>query len=356
MSNKTSNYSLDVVIGLQNSILDRIIIFLSVFGFSLSSLSLVVFLDFKEKLFIYLKIEQIWIMLGSLISSFNLVFWINSQFEHTILWPIFFKFFLVYFTSTCELCAFICTIYSAVIFLSMIDKKWDLYMFKLSPYITIFIVSVLSLALFSFQLFEFDIKFDSSKFFVVKNVENFDTITFKVTELTAFAIRDGIFLILLLVLNCFLYKKLRICLEKKRKMVKYSQPTRTLRNTETNNSNPENEQTTRRTGNKTQTDKGYKSINKMILCCCLNSTFERIPILLAFIYKNLNQNDSKTYLLVIGIGTLSLKTAYILKFFIYFYFNKRFRIRFINIFFKNRFAKIIWDKVSYLYTILFKSI
>jgi len=342
MLNNTSNYSLDEYIPWDDSVVNRLTIFLSIISLCLSTISLIVLIDFKEKLFAYLKIEQIWIILNTFINSFNLIFWIWKQLEHTILWPIFFKFFQVYMASTCELCAFVCTIISAIIFMSIIDKKWDFYVLKLSPYIIILIIALLSFALFSFQLFQFDIKFYSSHYIVVKNMKNFFSTTFKVIEVTAFTIRDGIFLILLFVLNYFLYRKFRICMENKRKMVKYSQPTVGIKTNTAINSNNREKLNTTSSANQIQAEKAKNSMNKMILFCCLNSTFERFPIFLAFLLKNITGNDNEAFFIMIKVATIMVRTAYILKFFIYYYFNHRFRVKFIGIFFKNRIAKVIF--------------
>jgi hypothetical protein len=218
--------------------------------------------------------------------------------------------------------------------MSMIDKKWDYNVLKMSPYLTIFIIALLSLVLFSYQLFQFNITLNSSEIFLTKNMENYFSTTFKVIEVIVFGIRDGLFLIVLLVLNFFLFKKFRICMENKRKMVKYSQPSTATTNPAINPSNRENMQSIR-VNNQTQQERAKRSINLMILFCCLNSTFERIPIFLAFIYKNLNEGDEKAINLMLKVGTLTVRIAYILKFFIYYYFNNRFRRKFADIFLKN---------------------
>jgi len=155
----------------ESEVIDYVSLCICFVTFIVSIISFLIFIDFKENLFVYLKIGQLWIILAMVINILYSIFWINSDLEKTIVWPIYFKFFFVYFTSTCELCAFGCTILSAFSFLSMIDKKWDFIVFKISPYYVVSGMAIISLALFSFQIFQFDINYISNSVFVSPNHE-----------------------------------------------------------------------------------------------------------------------------------------------------------------------------------------
>jgi hypothetical protein len=327
----SSNFTLELFVPIfpSKEVLDYISTFISFVTFVFSLVSLLVFVDFKEKIFVYLKIGQFWILLAMAINMFYTIFWIDKKLVSTLVWPIYFKFFFVNFTSTCELCAFASTILSALVFLSMIDKKWDCAIFNTSPYIIVGIMSIIGYVLFCYQLFQFEINLISNNYFVSINFSNSDSKWLKAIELIAFSIRDGALLFIMLFLNIVLYKKFRLTMRKKKKMLTSS--------ASTSNGNVSTVSTNQLVNQKQETiNKANKNLNLMILFQCLDSTFERVPVFIVFVIRNINLIDQNTFLLLIPVVKITIQLAYFFKFFIFYFFNTLFRKKLNTFVFKFR--------------------
>jgi hypothetical protein len=215
----------------------------------------------------------------------------------------------------------------------MIDKKWDFAVFKLSPYLLIGVLAIISMALFTFQIFQFDIKFISNRYFVIVNLSNMNSKMIKAIELIAFSVRDGVFLTIMLFLNVCLYKKFRLAMKKKKNMLNCSTSNQitslsTISNTKTTDQLSKEKEVT--------INKANKNLNLMIMCQCFDSTLERVPVFIVFVIKNLNVIDFSDLQILIYSCSIIIQLAYLLKFFIFFFFNSRFRNKLKSFFLKIR--------------------
>ena len=135
--------------------------------------------------------------------------------------------------------------------------------------------------------------------------------TKKLIEIIAFAIRDGISLIVLIALNVLIYLKFKKTIAKKKKMLKPNFSFFT-----TNNKNDAN------VNNKMKRSKRKTAFMVLIVSICY--TVGRIPIMISFIIRNLYDETNQMRIFKIA-SVISVILAYDSYFFIYYFTNKNFK-------------------------------
>jgi hypothetical protein len=179
-------------------------------------------------------------------------------------------------------------------------NKFEQIIFNLNPFVTIVVAYLIFSLIYVYQCFTslFLFHFD----FVISNQICFDLITF--------SIRDGLLVLILIILNVIIAFKFKSNLKKKMAIVK---ETTTLK----------------------KMQRSQQRMSIMVLADSINSIVGRIPILCLFVLRNLNLNPINSAFF------LGAFLSYFLKFFIFLKFNKRFRIvafqklPFIKLFFNN---------------------
>ena len=145
---------------------------------------------------------------------------------------------------------------------------------------------------------------------------------FLISMLVCHFFRDGYVLSLLLVLNVLIFIEGKKALYKKQQM--------NLRNKELSFSCDDSMYPTNSTNEiekrvKKSTKKSYLKLTTMVLATSLNFIIGRIPILVGFILKAIDQEWSNRVNLAMKVGCTSVFVSYFLFFFLYYFFNNRFR-------------------------------
>lgn len=253
--------------------------------------------EFKEKFFVYLKIECVLMAVNLFIKPFdNLSSLYFCSCDYCPFWSrvftdVSFAYFCTFLSSPIEATALVSDIFAAMSCLLMITQcrcKFATFLNNLNPYIAILVTFMLFSILFSYQIFTSVYTFHSD--FITLNVVYFDLITF--------SIRDGFCLAVLLLLNCYIGWKVKSSFRKKMDLVDISAQEKTKRS--------------------------RHKMTFMVLADCANSMIGRIPILFSFIIRNVNK-DLNYLDVLITICCIAVYISYLLKFFIFLKFNRRFR-------------------------------
>lgn len=256
--------------------------------------------DFKETLFVYLKLESILMSLNLATKFFNslssIYFCVWCTPGQVIACSILETYVFTFVPSILEATVLLTDLFVALSFLPMFtsdhNRLQKIFMHT-NPNLAVTVAFASCVIMFSYQLFKNSKIFHIN--FIVQNIAYFDIITF--------SIRDGLFLVLLLITNGLIAYKAKRNLKKKMHIV-----------------NDSLKQNARRSLNR---------MTIMILADCTNSIVGRVPILCLFIIKFADIRLVQVYPLT-SICSLAVFLAYTLKFFIYFKFNKRFRLVFIQ--------------------------
>ena len=282
---------------------------ISVFGFFFCVASVYVLWssEFKENLFIYLRIECIIMSFDLLLSTIRSPLrgflcrtsdcLLPNPFVQVLI------ILLIYFPSPTEATAIITDIFASLNCLIMLKpnrNKFEQIIFNLNPFVTIVVAYLIFSLIYVYQCFTslFLFHFD----FVISNQIYFDLITF--------SIRDGLLVLILIILNVIIAIKVKSNLKKKIAIVR---ETTTLK----------------------KMQRSQQRMSIMVLADSVNSIVGRIPILCLFVLRNLNLNPINSAFF------LGAFLSYFLKFFIFLKFNKRFRIvayqklPFLKLFFNN---------------------
>ena len=248
--------------------------------------------EFKENLFIYLRIECMLMALDLILAGFRSLFRGFACRTSTCPIPNTFVQVLIvlftYFPSPIEASALATDIFASLNCLIMLKpnrNKFEQFIFNLNPFVTIVFVFLTFSLIFIYQCFtNIDLYYLD---FVISNQIYFDLI--------AFSIRDGLLLLILILLNVIIAWKVKSSLRKKMSIVKET----------------------------TSIEKMQRSQHRMtimVLADSVNSIVGHIPLLCVFILRNLNLSPiSSAFFLFTFL-------SYFLKFFIFLKFNKRFRI------------------------------
>jgi hypothetical protein len=276
---------------------------ISVLGcfFCLASVYVLRSSEFKENLFIYLRLECMLMALDLFITSIRSVSPVFMCRTSKSVCPVPTSSFPVivdvvmflYIPSPTEATALVTDIFAALNCLIMIHpnrNKLEQFIFNMNPFVTIGVAYFLLALMFIYQCFTNVYLIHSN--FVISNRIYFDLI--------AFSIRDGLFLFILIILNVIIAWKVKSSLRKKMNIVREATSIE-------------------------KTKRSQHRMTIMVLADCINLALGRIPIFCLFVIRNVNKPISVIYPLS---STLSLAVflSYFLKFFIYFKFNKRFRL------------------------------
>ena len=286
---------------------------ISVFGFFFCVASVYVLWssEFKENLFIYLRIGCILMAIDLVTAVIRSI--LRGFICRTQACPIpnpFLQVLLLlfaYFPSPIEASALVTDIFASFNCLIMLKhnrNKFEEFIFNLNPYVTIGVVYLIFSLVFIYQCFTNAFLFNLD--FVISNKIYFDLITF--------SIRDGLLLLILIIFNIIIAIKVKLNLKKKIAIVK--------------------ENSTQQLSLK-KMQRSQQRMSIMVLADSINSIFGRIPVLCVFVLRNLNLNPINSAFFLFTF------LSYFLKFFIFLKFNKRFRIvalqklPFIKVFFIN---------------------
>lgn len=256
--------------------------------------------DLKETLFVYLKLESILMSLNLATKFFNslssIYFCVWCTPGQLVACSILETYMFTFVPSILEATVLLTDLFVALSFLPMFSNdhnRFQKIFMHANPNLAVAVAFASCVMMFSYQLFKNSKIFHID--FIVQNATYLDIITF--------SIRDGLFLVLLLVTNGLISWKANKNLKKKMHIV-----------------NDNLKKNARRSQNR---------MTIMILADCTNSIVGRVPILCLFIIKFADISLIQIYPLT-SICSLAVFLAYTLKFFIYFKFNKRFRLVFIQ--------------------------
>ena len=254
--------------------------------------------DFKENFFAYLKIECVLMTIDLAVNfllSFSALYLCSCEecsYQMKVFTDVISQYLLIFLPSPIEATALVADIFAALNCLCMVRKQQKQQLIsKLNPHLTMIAVFVLFSLVFSYQLVS---KIVSRIDFIIDNENYFNLITF--------TIRDGLVLVILLISNVLLGWQVRKNLKKKLTIVE--------------------------NGSREKTLKSQQRITVMVLADCINSLIGRVPMLL--LYLLLYFDHGFKYITdvfpVQSVTSLAVYLSYLFKFFIYFKFNKRFRL------------------------------
>ncbi len=161
----------------------------------------------------------------------------------------------------------------------------------------------------------------------------FSRTTFKkIYELFWFSFRDGVLLLILILLNVLIYIQVMKSIKNKKKMLNKSNLTNSvsmlkdeMNSIQTENESLENVESRKGYAkSKTKEDRAVIKLTIMVVLGCINTIINRIPILLCFIIRNIIGWTGPVPTLN-SVACLVVYITYSLYFFLYFYSNKRFR-------------------------------
>ncbi|CAF0792570.1 unnamed protein product [Brachionus calyciflorus] len=311
-------------------------------GFFLYLISFVVFSnpEFKEVLYKYLKMESLSVLLDLLITSIKPIYYCRTcSVSRTYFSQVYFIGFIVYGASILEQSAIINRILSTLCCLMLLRNKIGRMrmFFAMNSYkiISLF-VFFSSATLFSYQVFMFEIVLIEKEIlnvticeYTLEKSEFSKTRIKTVLEISAFLIRDGINLIILIVLNSIIFLRFRNELIRKKVFFK---PTNSnlkvsiqrdelvinIKNLNLNTLNQVRDELV--PINASLLNRIKKSQNKqaiMVIITCLSCCIGRIPILIFFILRNFD-NEEK-YHNFTKLAILAVYLSYILNVYLYYH-------------------------------------
>lgn len=265
--------------------------------------------QFKEKLFTFIKLESIFMCSDlSIIIMLPFYYCKDCSFSKSLAYCINWKYFQVYLTSLCEMCALISSILAS--FTCLVSNFSPIVKFKpiidLNPYLVSVVSFVTSGLLFMFQLFQYNIQKNIDGTFYLIDTEFRDSQLNNILQLMSFSIRDCLLIVILVVLNVFMMKKAKELLKNKARILKKS----TFKSAE-------------RTSKDGMIKKSQNKLIKLLVFDSMLYVLSRIPLVVYFVVINLIFNYSSEYIEI--SLSLIVSVSYGLKFLIYFKFNKKFR-------------------------------
>lgn len=265
-------------------------------GLLLTSISFIVFSNaqFKnQRLFSYFKLDTLFMLADLAIKSLYPILY-NPK-SSLLTSQIYLIYLHGYMSSILEICQIGANIFAAFSCLSMLENNSKThpylnYLTNLRPLNVTLTWFALATLLFAHQALSNDLL----------AVESF-TVNFHFFSLVAFVIRDGVCVLVLIVLNCLIAKKTRQILTNKSILI----------------------------GNNKDSNikESQKKTIKMVLADSLNTIAGRVPILVYFLIVNGFPSVRERFEIEIfeALAVLTVYLSYLLKFFIFYNFNKRFR-------------------------------
>lgn len=273
----------------------------------------------QKKLFSYLKNECIF-MLAVLATSLLPIIFDQKQWPHlsqTLLAKYVLNLLYYYLSSLLEMCAILSSIFASISCYSILDSSCHLavvhhknknrclaFLISLSPNKVTLGFLIASALTFVYQPFVSRLG-DQSMF----AIEFFQT-RMVVFEIYSFMVRDGLLLVILLVVNYKIAMKIRANLRNKMALKGGGRLSRG--GSQSSNSVGETQKT---------------NLTKMILADCANSTLGRLPILVYFLINNIWAKLETSFPFK-SLCAFAIYLSFLMKLFLYYYFNKRFRVIF----------------------------
>lgn len=292
---------------------------------------------FKEILYKYLKLQAMFIALDLLFTSFRPVsYWKFTELSHSYAAHLYDLYLITYGASVVEMGAFVCLVMATLNYYLLIDSMLATQrcFFARVSYISVALfVVVFSVFLFLYQLFEYTIICGNvimapnvTKYMCDIEYEPFHYSTFHmINEIGAFFIRDGLNLIILIILNFMIFIRVKKGMNKKKSMLNKSSA-----------SLASNESGTKRIGsviNRNESDKRLRSISKtkykltvMVIMSSVNCALGRLPIMIFFIIRNFQENEALLYFRKIAVVFVYL--SYDFNFVFLYLTNKKFKMLF----------------------------
>ena len=310
-------------------------------GFFLMIISFIILCnsEFKEVLYRYLRAEAVFVISHLFINSFRPVYDCAScSLSKTYFAQIYFIYFLVYGLGVCELAAFIYQILSAYSCYSLIKSRAKEnsntnFSSSLTCIIICIVVFLASFATFIYNIFEYDIKTNqtSTQTLYYSEFNEFGSSSSrKIIESVVICTRDILGILLMITINILLFVNVKRYVERKRLLsLTFNNKVLSEINVNCNNHNQNNQKLSsdqEKHGRKVETRTAL-----MVMIACLNCLIGRLPISIFFIYRNLIAPDDSIEPfrsiseLILRIGILCINISYCLKFFFYYFSNRKFR-------------------------------
>jgi hypothetical protein len=259
--------------------------------------------EFKhEELFIYLKLQALCICVDMVISMFTPMYTVFQWTTARSLLPrLIDSYGFYYLTNVVEKTELALTIMAAFSCYRMLNSlSTTRAVSVLRPYVISAFLIVLLVITTSHQIFYFDLvpyydTTNNSTLYKRFQSSFSQTQTYKILDVLSFTLNNGLFLIILIVLDLAILKKLRESMNRKIKI---------------------------NTGNAEQLRRYKVKLTKTMIYDCSNSICCHFSIVLSFVLEN---SLSDGFPFIGPVWTLVYLT-YINKFFIFFFFNKRFRL------------------------------
>ena len=255
--------------------------------------------EFKsEKLFAYIKLECILMTIDFAVVAFrslSLLYMCISPIcplTNSLFLNILKNYVCIFLPSPLEATVLFADVFASLSCLTMLKQnknKFEQLIFDIEPHLIVTIGFLLFFLMFLFQplallhQIDFFLRFDAQ------------------FEITAFVVRDGILLGILIILNVVMVRFVRSNLKRKLSIAADKSV-------------------------KERTKKSQRRMTIMVLADCINSTIGRIPVLLFFVIRNIDVNIEADVPYFVGICFIAVYLAYLFKFFIFYHFNKRFKI------------------------------
>lgn len=289
--------------------------FVSIISFITCVVNIVVFSQeqFKEKVFVYLKHESMFMAANMVISMLIPISQCtNCIISKSLLSVIYVLYFSIYITSIIEMSSLISTIMATINCTIMVDRKAAGFLIvfnKINVYAVVAFEIVISALLFLHQIFQrIIVRSSQDEYLLVTSDFNNMKASF-ILDIMAYTVRDGIFVIILVALNVYLLVIVRRNLAQKRKI---------LTNKKSNIKDPREK----------KIKQSEKKLVKMVLTDSLVYFLSRMIILVFMVFSRLF--TIACWFEIFDIVNILKELSYGIMFFIYFHFNKRFRTALLN--------------------------
>jgi hypothetical protein len=274
-----------------------------------STINIAVFSNrqFKDTLFVYLKLESLLMGVNSAITALSPLYdpAKSATLPRSLLACVYQLYGKTYLASVLEMSALLASICATIICLSLVNQKnkriFHLAV-QLNPYLVILVELVLSALLFIYQLFSSQIvQASDGYYYLISTSFTVSQLNYVLVYVT-FYIRDTFMVALLTLLNVYMTFEVRKCLKNKVKLAGSADAS----------------------GAKTVVIKQYqKKLTKMMIVDSSTLILSRLIIFVYFVLKNINPNIKSKYTICLVYLLPPLSNG--IKFFIFFHFNKLFR-------------------------------
>ena len=274
--------------------------------------------QFKLNFYKYFKMELIFIGFDLILSALATIVDCNdSLVKDHYLSRAYQLIFIVYFKSVLEFCAnYFCIFGTIDFYLTISQSKFNMFS-KLSYKIICLILFLIGCIMFSFRIFErsiadsIDISNNKTVYYLAKTKFS-ETTILKTINIISFFIRDFIYIFILIILNYFIFRKVRDSINKKIYILQNSGGESSVADNKIKNTK--------------------NSLKLMILVGNLNNIFGRLTILINLTLEVSIENYTlDNYgIIFLNISIFAVYTSYLIKFMLYYLTNNTFRDIFKN--------------------------